>query len=178
MAFLAAEIEDGTGKPDGLVYSPASGDPVADAVSYLGRRGKVVFSTLATIDLQEAALVRAADYLGRAYEGQLVGERSTEDQRLPQPRRGQYRGAYYIPSDELPREWLEAWYEAAELSAGDEVFDVVADDQRRKTREALGRNAIEDEWAATGPNTQAKRFPFIDNILEPLLGMAGRYVRV
>ena len=173
MAFSVAEIEDGTGKTTAIVWGVA--DPVAEAVAYLTRRSKTALSLLATDADKEAKLLEAVRFLTDETAATLQGWRSNRDQSLAQPRNGQRVDRRRIPSDELPLIWLESLYLAAELSATGEPLGDVVDADVGKTREALGRNATEDEWGPRG-KTKVKKYHAVLDHLAPLLTAPGAMV--
>lgn len=106
MAFLPADIEDGTGLPTALVY-----EPLEDALAWLTRRG---FTALALKAASQAAaaetdFVRATmdvDNLVRPFLER--SEPTRRNQGLLFPRDGAYSSAGYLfEPDELPAVYLE-----------------------------------------------------------------------
>lgn len=172
MAFSAAEIEDGTGKPGALVYGTT--DPVQEAVDYLLRRGFSALNGLAGetengVDKQETALLRGTEYVEQLTTGRVLGRKRVSTQALHMPRVNlvPQDGQTTIPSDTVPPKWLGACYVASELyAAGETLFDV-ADDQLHVIRDKTS-TALETEWSPHGP-TNLKRYHQVEVLVEPFL---------
>ncbi len=98
-------IEDGTGLEDANSYCD-----MATADSYHEARGNEDWAAETTAK-RAAALVRACDYLERAYGRLWKGARSNEKQRLSFPR----YGIEELACTAIPPRLIEAQYEAALL---------------------------------------------------------------
>lgn len=82
MAFDAEEVEDGTGKPDAIVYEQA-----ATAAAWLARRGYTRFSTK-TESEQEAIMINATQIGEEAIRPRFVGFPIADQQALLWPAHG------------------------------------------------------------------------------------------
>ena len=182
MAFTTAEIEDGTGKTGAVVYGSDASvitSPITDAATYLVRQaGKTVFAELTgTIGTgvnetpaQEVHCIRGTRYVETYARGRVLGSRTVSDQALLQPRFGQYVDGRLIPHNEIPALWLQACYEAMELSAsGEDLFHVVDESQQLK-RKKTGA-ALEKEWFQ-GSSSTVKIYHSVTRLLDPLIESA------
>ncbi len=122
-------VEDGSGLCNAESYCT-----IEEADSYLeARRAQSWIAALK--GKKEAALVRASDYLERAYRGLWPGEKATQNQRLSYPRYG-IKG---IKENEIPAWLKEATCEGALLEL--EVPGIFSWDESeggRLTREKEG----------------------------------------
>jgi hypothetical protein len=188
LPFPLEEIESGAGKTTGVVFARSDSDPdnpVNEAEAYLVPRGKVVFSQLVgsigstpnVTELKDVHLIRGFDYVVQLSQHRLQGHRKLRDQALVQPRHGQFVDNILIPADIIAEIWLNAGWEAAELSAaGQPLFDVIDEDQDLKRKQlALG---FEKEWfQSTGGRTSVIRYHAVEQVLEPLLEPFGHLER-
>lgn len=184
MAFAADEIEDGTGKSTAIVYSTI-GDPLAECLAYLIRKaGKTALAAVTgSLDVggpnetpkQEMHVIRGTRYVEQLAQGRVVGTPRVSGQSLLQPRYGQYLDGVLIDSDTLPMRWLEACWEASELSASGENLFSVADDSRMVKREKTGAS-LETEWFQ-GSSSELKIYRSVEVLLFPLLEPLGRLQR-
>lgn len=189
MAFTPDEIEDGTGKSTALVYS-TTGDPVAECLAYLTREGRPAFyalgaATINGVPAREIHVLRAVRYVEERARRRIKGLPTVRGQALLMPRRNVEvidegytwsvdDGQVYIASNEIPKHWLRAVWEAAELSAAGEPLSHVVDDEAQVKRKQTGRS-LETEWFAE--HTKEKTYNIVDDLLRPFLHEIGRLER-
>lgn len=134
MAFELEEIEDGTAKATALVYAPTS-----DAVTYLTRRGRPRFVALAE-DLQDVHFLRGTEYVEVFARPYIRGLIVLRDQGLLWPRWDVWYEERLVPGHEVPKRWIWATFEAAELSAAGQPLLHVVDDKIGVRSEMTGRS--------------------------------------
>lgn len=155
-------LEDGTGCTDATSYGTIEG-----ADSYHAARGNRLWSECTSTGDKEAALVRGADYLERAYSRLWPGTRATLRQRLSFPR----YDVENLASNEIPIWLKEAQYEAAYLELIDPgilSFDVTEGGSVTSEREGeMSRNY-------SPGSSSVKRFSQIHGILARHLGSTSQ----
>lgn len=159
---MALIVEDGSGVAGADSYLS-----VADADSHHADRGNAGWT--GDVAAKEAALRKAADYLGQAYRLRWLGARVDAGQALDWPR----TGLEGIGSDVVPGEVQRAAAELALVALGADLNPPLARGGRVK-REKVG--PIESEFEDGAPGRT--RYPSIDGMLAPLLARPGRLARV
>lgn len=165
---MALIVEDGTGIANAESYLP-----VADIETYAVARG-LVFSATASVPLAEAAARRAATWLDAAYRDRLPGSRvKGRAQGLEWPRKDALDGyGEALPDDEIPREWLAAFCEAAvrELSKPGVLSPDVVKGRIKKSVSVSG--AVSVTYVDDGDIVGSQRpiLTLVDDILSGLLG--------
>ena len=168
-------VEDGTGLPNAEAYAS-----VATADEYFAKRGFTSWTTI-TDDEKEQALRRAADYMQQVYRMRWKGTRVKADQGLDWPRiyvvREDYyvtnaaipdsiTGEFYYPSDEVPKEVINANIELAFKAASG---DLSPDLTQKVIREKV--DVLEVQYDQFSP--QYAIYRAIDNLLVPFLISVG-----
>lgn len=165
MAFL---VEDGTGLV--LANSPAE---VADADAYHADRANENWSG-ADADKQ-AALVRGTAFVDATFGARFPGRMTYgRNQGLAWPRYPAYdREGVFIPSDELPKEYLAACFEAAlrELTTPG-VLSPDINASERLTVETIGPLSFEYALPTSG-NDMRVVATMIEELLRPILKDGG-----
>lgn len=113
-------------KEDGTIVAGANAyADVADSIAYQDDRGRQAWLD-ATAEVQEAALVRATDYIDGRFGLQFVGEPLGDVQELAWPRAGARYPATgnAFPEDEVPQDVLDACILYAEGVIGPEGDDL------------------------------------------------------
>jgi hypothetical protein len=150
-------IEDGTAKIDSEVYCT-----VAFADTYHAARGNDAWDN---VDNKEAALRKAADYIGQMYRTKWAGTRVSDLQAMDWPRYNVPRidsaGSYY-PSNSVPLEIQKA---NAEFALKTVDGDLLADTDTPVIEETVG--PITTRYAAGA--SQAKKFPAVERLLAPFI---------
>ena len=158
---MALIIEDGTALENSEVYCS-----VAFADAYHAARGNDAWDN---VDNKEAALRKAADYIGQAYRANWAGTRVSDTQSMDWPRynvpRTDSAGSYY-PSNAVPIELQKA---NAEFALKTVDGDLLADTDAPVIEETVG--VITTRYAAG--TSQAKKFPAVDKLLAPLMTNSG-----
>lgn len=160
-------VEDGTGLDTAESYISAT-----DADTYHANRGNTTWAALSDPD-KEVALRKATEYLDARYGARWKGARTVSSQALGWPR--QYarhdEDCEYYPSDALPIPLVRAAAEAALLSLT-ETFFAAEDPSAVVISTSEKVDVIEEKKTyralPVGMST-AKKFPFIDALLRPLL---------
>ena len=159
---MALIVEDGSGVAGADSYLS-----VADADSHHAARGNAGWA--GDVAAKEAALRKAADYLGQTYRLRWLGARVDEGQALDWPR----AGLDAVGSDVVPDEVRRAAADLALAALGADLNPPLARGGRVK-REKVGPIECEFEEGAPGRT----RYPAIDGMLAPLLARPGRLARV
>lgn len=177
---MALIVEDGTGLPDAESYIS-----VADADAYFAARSNAAWAALAA-PAKEAALRKAADYIGAVYGERWKGVKLGPDQALDWPRalveRKDFRyaglngftmisGRYYYPSDYVPIPVARA---AAELAVRAAAETLLADQGGQVKSETVGPISV---TYADGAR-QGIRYALVDGLLAPFLGAGSGQVSV
>lgn len=178
---MAFTHEDGSGVQDANAYAT-----IAEVTAYLtdrGRQAENTWSTRTTAE-QEAAIIKASDYIDKRWGGSFRGKRnaSSADQGLEWPRTGACDDdGFEYASDALPKALIQATAEyavravAGELSLDPEsVGSVPSSDIRRKT-EKVG--PLEDtteyfsnsESVVSGLAPDAPSYPAADLLMQELV---------
>lgn len=171
--------EDGTGKED--ANSLCS---LEDAREYHATRNNSAWALL-LIGQQKSALIRATDYMQQVYRLKWSGTRTTGTQALDWPRafvlRDDYQyqglngstiigGNFYFPSNEVPKEVINA---CAELALKSVSGELAPDIGQRVLREKV--DVIEVQYDQYSP--QYTQYRSIDNLLAPFLKTVGSTMR-
>ena len=135
-------------KEDGSIVTGANSyADAADSIAYQTDRGRQAWID-ATTEVQEAALVRATDYIETRFGRRFIGSPVGDVQELAWPRTGaRYpRTGNAFPDDEVPEDVLNATilYADQVIGPGDDL-------------EAMTELAITPELDATGRTVIAKR---------------------
>lgn len=174
---MALITEDGTAKADAESYIT-----LADATAHHAAMGNAAWAALATDDLREQALRRAASYMVQIYRPLWAGYRKTSTQALDWPRYSVpaqdlavIGTAGYYADDVVPAEVRKA---CAELALRAAAGTLLADESREVVEQTVG--PITTKYRPG--SGQAKRYPAIDGLLSGLLstpraGVAMRLVR-
>lgn len=140
MAFLAAEVEDGTGLSTALVYEQA-----AAAVTWLAHaaRGLTALSGASTAN-QDKAMLKATQVFEEWMDGKLDGERVAATQALLFPRAGctDRRGTTFLTTETPP-----AALKCIRLLAEEEISTTggivrVVDDASIQSARSHGKSAV------------------------------------
>lgn len=162
-------VEDGTGLSAAESYIS-----VADADTYHADRGNTPWSTMTTLQ-KEQALRRGTEFMLQIYRGKWKGYRTTNVQALDWPRAsvdipdspGGYGGfPAYVPINSIPVEIKKACAEMGYRAASGELLE---DQTRSVVREKIG--PIETEYDRASP--QRKRYVAVDAIVGPFLGTSA-----
>lgn len=167
-------VEDGTGLANAESFAS-----VAEADTYLAKRGMTNWATLTTTE-KEQALVRSTDYMEQAYRLLWKGNRVTATQALSWPREwveredysstsgltGDIDGKFYYPSNVVPNEVKAACVTLAFKAASG---DLAPDLDRLTKREKV--DVIEVEYETGG--VQYVRFRSVDMMLGPIVKIGG-----
>lgn len=164
-AFATAEVEDGTGKAGALVF-----EQPATTATWLSDRSKTSFSGAADAAQHAAALRATEELLDELQRIGFTGQRKLSTQRLPLPALGAYRqDGETIDSDEIPREFLEAYRLAVEEIAAGTWLTSSGNGNLKRVRKA----GAEAEWFAPGASIEAEH----PEIYRRLRMVAGRQFR-
>lgn len=164
-------VEDGTGLANADSYAS-----VAEAVTYFGSRGKA--DDWDGVDDQEAALVKATDYMEHVYRLRWLSYRTTSVQALSWPRAwvpipdapggyGVGSLATYVPNNVVPTEVKRACMELALRSASAEL---APDLDRKVLSETVG--PLSTQYDPSSP--PYKIYRDVDMMLSSLLHGSGR----
>jgi hypothetical protein len=164
---MAIVVEDGTGLANAVSYVSAE-----DATLYHQARGNLKWEEQGTPE-QEAALIRATQYVDGKYHSRWVGYRANgRNQALDWPRLNAYdSGNNFIASDEIPSELEQAISEAAlrELVSPNSLLpDFKTSD--RITSQTVG--PISTDFAVSNSSVVPVT-PVIDNLLQGILKDGG-----
>lgn len=107
---MALIVEDGSGKTDSNSYAT-----VAELDSYASLRG--ITLTAADDSAKEVLLIKAMDYL-ESLQGSYKGIKSNQYQFLQWPRYNVWIDSYYISSDSIPKDMINAQLIAAVIVDG------------------------------------------------------------
>lgn len=181
MPFTEDQIEDGTGVAGAVVYARrGSDDPVGDAEAYLALQGRTAFvslgaATIGAVLAKEVHLVRGVRYVENEARRRILGSPATITQTLLMPRFNLVVDERTLDSDRVPELYLNACWEAAELSATGEPLGNVVEDKRNVKRERTGRS-LETEWYAGG-GVKRKSYELVADLIAPFLRPAGSPLR-
>lgn len=181
MAFTEDEVENGRALPTAIVYAPTGLlDPVASAVAFLTREGRLAFAETAGdvavgITKQEALLVKATRYVERLARYNLMGFPASPYQSLLMPRINLIVAGWrlYQPN-EIAEGYLQAiWWAAEWAAAGVSLDSVVVTNVNRIKRKKT--DVLETEYFEGG--SQIPDIPVVYDLLEPFYAPAGQMVR-
>lgn len=163
---MALIVENGS-----IVAGAESYCTVAFADTYHAARGNDAWDN---VDNKEAALRKAADYIGQMYRAKWAGTRVSDLQAMDWPRYNVPRidsaGSYYA-SDSVPLEIQKA---NAEFALKTVEGDLLADADAPVTEETVG--PITTRYAAGA--SQDKKFPAVDRLLAPFISGGGSSIRL
>lgn len=145
---MALVVENGTGLADAESYIS-----LADANARHTALGNTAWTGSDAV--KEAALRRATQYMEQAYRSRWRGQRMTSAQALSWPRWGVQVEGFYIDSDVVPVEVVNA---CADLALKSLSGELAPDLERGVIREKVG--PLETEYDRNSP--QAKRYRSID----------------
>lgn len=169
---MALVKEDGTGIATANAYASYT-----DWTAHWADRGTAPTGTQTDV---EQALVRGADYLDRRYR--WVGQRETSAQGLQWPRLYAYRARaaadeHCVPVEGVPLEVVRANVELAERAlAGDLAPDPVTSETGQtvvSTREKVGPLETAVTFTGGSAATWVTRYPFVDELVRPLVVSTG-----
>lgn len=158
-------VETGAGLPNSESYCT-----VAYADEYHADRGNDAWDN---VDNKDAALRKAADYIGQVYGAKFVGSRVTDTQAMDFPRYGVPRmgTSSYYASNVIPLELKKA---QAELAFKSTVGELLEDIDPPVTSEQVGSIKVTYAEGAT----KTKKFPVIDKLLAPFMGGSAGSIRL
>lgn len=176
LSFTAAEIEAGTGVATAIVYAnKGSADPVANATAYLKRQGLDTLDGLATDELKEEACVKGTEFVEAFVGEQVLGFPTVLGQGLLMPRSGLVKDHNPLPTDEVPRGYLEACWHAWEWAASGESLSRTVEDSKNLIEKEIA-GAITKKWTGVG-STAARHYPIIEAKVQPFMKAAGKLMR-
>lgn len=169
---MAFTPEDGSGKPD--ANSLGSVGQIDD---YFNTRGQPAWAGLnATDEAKQAALILATDYICAEYGLEFKGNPANAAQSLPFPRAQLVdpRSGNYYPTDLVPGPVLHALFELAKIAAEKKtLYNTAQPSDRQVIKKVTG--PLETEWQPrkTDEVTAANRYPFVRQLLQPMLKGSG-----
>lgn len=147
---MALIVENGTGLANAQSYCS-----VAQATAYHAARNNLAWDA---VDEQEAALIKATDYMQQTYNGRWKGLQLTQLQALDWPRVGVMVGRFLLPYSTIPVEVINA---CAELALRAATGDLLPDVGAQVTSETVGPISVSYAIGAR----QTTSYKSVDNLL-------------
>lgn len=166
---MALVIEDGTGKIDSESYAS-----VAEADDYWTKRADAVWTDL-DLDVKEAALRKATQFMSWRYRLRWQGYRKTDEQALDWPREyvpapdSYAYGVAYLTSGLIPFDVKAACCELAYRAV---TVSLLPDQERMTVSESVGPLSV--TYDSSGPVSTIYRS--VDAMLQPWLRGGGMSV--